>query len=252
MLFRSSAGSSLVRRSRSPDAVEQRHLVQLVALVAEARRPLSAGKIQREHFAAIDRKQFDRWVAGLERAGVIATAEAAFTADDGELRRYRTVELADASGTWLSRVELEQEIAPFGTATLAANVTQALRAFYALAPQAGLVKESADTQARRGTAPHWIERPDGGVYSHFYPIRALEHERDGQVVLDCQVGADGHLSCAVAQESPQGWGFGAAALQIARSFQMAPTPTWWTMMVAPYYIGMRMAVTNFHQHSHYL
>jgi ATP-dependent DNA helicase RecQ len=104
--------SSLVRRTRPPDAMEQRQLVQLVAIVGEASRPLSVGKIQREQFAAIDRKHFDRWLAGLERAGVVTTAEASFTTDDGELRRYRTVELADATGDWLAQVQLDEDRQP--------------------------------------------------------------------------------------------------------------------------------------------
>ena len=54
---------------------------------------------------------------------------------------------------------IEQEIAPFGAAALAANVTQALRAFYALAPYVGIVRESADTQPRHNAPPHWIDLP---------------------------------------------------------------------------------------------
>jgi len=52
---------------------------------------------------------------------------------------------------------IEQEIALFGAGALAANVTQALRAFYALAPYAGLVKESADRPSVGDTPPQWIE-----------------------------------------------------------------------------------------------
>ena len=70
--------------------------------------------------------------------------------------------------------------------------------------------------------PQWIERPDGRVYAREYPDRALEREREGRVVLDCVVGADGHISCSVASEDPDGWGFGAAAVRISRSFRMSP------------------------------
>ncbi|MGE3143833.1 MAG: energy transducer TonB [Hyphomonadaceae bacterium] len=72
------------------------------------------------------------------------------------------------------------------------------------------------------TNPQWIERPNGRDFAREYPDRALEREREGRVVLDCVVGADGRISCSVTSEDPEGWGFGNAALRIARSFRLAP------------------------------
>lgn len=72
------------------------------------------------------------------------------------------------------------------------------------------------------TQPRWIETPNGADFARHYPRRALERERDGRVVLDCVVAATGRLGCAVASETPAGWGFGEAALRISESFRMSP------------------------------
>lgn len=70
------------------------------------------------------------------------------------------------------------------------------------------------------TDPHWRRQPRD--LSRYYPPRARAANVEGQVVLDCAVSAQGALACAVAQETPEGWGFGAAAERIARDHVMAP------------------------------
>jgi protein TonB len=72
------------------------------------------------------------------------------------------------------------------------------------------------------TNPTWLKQPNGRDFERYYPPRALEREKDGRVVLNCIVGADGRVSCDVSREDPDGWGFGDAALKISKSFQMAP------------------------------
>lgn len=72
------------------------------------------------------------------------------------------------------------------------------------------------------TNPVWLSRPGAREFERFYPPRALDRGREGRVTLDCRVGVSGALSCAVARETPEGWGFGAAALKIAPSFRIAP------------------------------
>jgi protein TonB len=72
------------------------------------------------------------------------------------------------------------------------------------------------------TDPHWIKRPNGRDFERYYPSRALEREKEGKVVLNCVVQANGSISCSVSEESPEGWGFGDAAIKISRSFQMSP------------------------------
>lgn len=58
---------------------------------------------------------------------------------------------------------IEQQIAPFGTAALAGNLMQSLRAFYALAPYVGAVKEGGDTSAAQYIPPEWIDLPADSV-----------------------------------------------------------------------------------------
>lgn len=70
------------------------------------------------------------------------------------------------------------------------------------------------------STPHWLRRPRD--LARYYPPRALQREIPGAVELDCLVGVDGYLTCVVMSESPQGWGFGAAALNIARDHRMSP------------------------------
>lgn len=72
------------------------------------------------------------------------------------------------------------------------------------------------------TNPVWLARPGAREFERYYPPRALERGREGRVTLDCIVGANGAIACAVARETPEGWGFGAAALKIAPSFRLAP------------------------------
>jgi protein TonB len=72
------------------------------------------------------------------------------------------------------------------------------------------------------THPVWLHRPTPADVARFYPPRAIARNREGTASLDCLVGADGRLACTVVAEDPLGWGFGAAALQLARAYQMQP------------------------------
>jgi protein TonB len=68
--------------------------------------------------------------------------------------------------------------------------------------------------------PRWLERPRD--LARYYPRRAIPREVEGEVLLDCLVTTVGALDCAVLSETPQNWGFGEAALRIARDHRMAP------------------------------
>lgn len=72
------------------------------------------------------------------------------------------------------------------------------------------------------TNAYYIEQPAMGDYARLFPRRALSRHVDGSVGLDCLVGEDGHLTCAIVSETPQGYGFGAASLEIVRIFRAAP------------------------------
>jgi len=70
------------------------------------------------------------------------------------------------------------------------------------------------------TDPVWVERPRNP--ERFYPREAFMQEIAGEVVLDCDVGLNGRLDCAIVSETPEGRGFGDAALRIAGAHIMRP------------------------------
>jgi TonB family protein len=73
------------------------------------------------------------------------------------------------------------------------------------------------------TNPDWIRKPSGGDVDALYPMSAQRGRVNGRAVIGCSVAATGLLEdCAVIDESPAGFGFGAAALKMSRSFQMRP------------------------------
>lgn len=71
----------------------------------------------------------------------------------------------------------------------------------------------------------WIMRPEARDFARYYPTRAMEVSRPGHVILICTVAADGTVTCSAGYENPTGWGFGEAALRIARHFRIAPQTT---------------------------
>lgn len=70
------------------------------------------------------------------------------------------------------------------------------------------------------TDPVWVQRPRNP--ERFYPRDAFIRGVAGEVVLDCDIDVDGRLACAVVSETPQGLGFGEAALRIAGAHVMRP------------------------------
>jgi len=71
------------------------------------------------------------------------------------------------------------------------------------------------------TGMQWVRRPSSQDFNRYYPDRARDREQEGRVVLDCLVAPGGRISCSVSSESPQGWGFGEAALRMSQLFQAA-------------------------------
>ena len=73
------------------------------------------------------------------------------------------------------------------------------------------------------TDPRWLRQPTADEFADAYPERAVIGGKSGSVTLACTVTAAGGLTaCSVAQETPAGWGFGAAALSLTKRFRMAP------------------------------
>jgi TonB family protein len=74
--------------------------------------------------------------------------------------------------------------------------------------------------------PRWLSKPSRQQFADAYPPTALREGLEGRAVIYCAVLATGRLSeCVVVEETPQGKGFGAAALTLAPYFQLsAKTP----------------------------
>jgi TonB family protein len=70
---------------------------------------------------------------------------------------------------------------------------------------------------------NWIREPNARDFARYYPDRALDDGQSGSVTLDCLIGGNGRLSCSVVNESPTGYGFGRAAMNISRQVRVDPT-----------------------------
>lgn len=71
--------------------------------------------------------------------------------------------------------------------------------------------------------PNWIAMPSGAQLADVYPGRALDLGLAGTATVTCMVTAAGAVrDCVVTSETPQGFGFGAAALKLSRYFRMTP------------------------------
>lgn len=80
----------------------------------------------------------------------------------------------------------------------------------------------------RITNPSWVRRPEARQIARSYPRAAAKAGISGQVWLECRVEERGTLTaCFVLSEAPQGYGFGRAALQLSRSFQLFPRTRDW-------------------------
>jgi protein TonB len=76
------------------------------------------------------------------------------------------------------------------------------------------------------TSPAPAAQPAASQPLRYYPEAAQKLGVEGDVTLDCQATPAGRLEdCKLLSETPQGYGFGDTALQLAPSFQLnAGTP----------------------------
>jgi len=74
------------------------------------------------------------------------------------------------------------------------------------------------------TEVQWVATPTGQDIAAVYPPTAVQAGKGGAVLLVCRVAVQGSLTaCLVQIEDPVGLEFGAAALELAPLFRMAPT-----------------------------
>lgn len=73
-------------------------------------------------------------------------------------------------------------------------------------------------------SPKWLRRPSADDLAKALPPRAVADGVDGRVRMRCVVGADGVFSgCVVREETPGGYGYGAATVGLAPKFKIAPS-----------------------------
>jgi hypothetical protein len=69
----------------------------------------------------------------------------------------------------------------------------------------------------------WASRPSMQRLAEYFPQRALRTGQGGRVELDCLIDTGGVPRCAVARETPPGFGFGSAAVRASSQFRASPT-----------------------------
>ena len=90
-------------------------------------------------------------------------------------------------------------------------------------PQPTLTEAPPRPAEPRVVRPAWLRTPSADELARAYPDRALRAGVSGQAVLTCAVTAAGTVrDCVVASETPEGQGFGEAALKLSRFFRMSP------------------------------
>jgi hypothetical protein len=88
-------------------------------------------------------------------------------------------------------------------------------------------EEVAEAPSRGGTLGvgdvNWVREPSARDFARYFPDDALDEGTSGNVTLSCIIGGSGRLACSVASESPDGYGFGNAAIGISRQLRVRTT-----------------------------
>lgn len=85
------------------------------------------------------------------------------------------------------------------------------------------VRTSFEFLAPGDSNPDWLRKPTGAQIANVFPKKAIEDGVAGKATIQCQVTVEGFLqNCFVRSESPKGYDFGLAGLQLAPQFLMTP------------------------------
>lgn len=72
-------------------------------------------------------------------------------------------------------------------------------------------------------APDWVRRPTAMEVAQFYPLRSALLGEEGHATITCTVELSGLLkNCQIDSETPEGRGFGDAALKVTKVMRMRP------------------------------
>lgn len=73
------------------------------------------------------------------------------------------------------------------------------------------------------TNPDWVKKPTAESLLSVWPVEAMKKGVGGKVVISCKISRQGVLvGCKVVFESPEGMGFGPAAISMTPQFLMTP------------------------------
>ncbi len=71
--------------------------------------------------------------------------------------------------------------------------------------------------------PEWLAKPNVNQFKQYYPELADRSDKTGEAIIQCAVKADGALqSCTIISETPEEYGFGAAAIGLSGFFRLKP------------------------------
>ncbi len=84
-----------------------------------------------------------------------------------------------------------------------------------------LVLASSPVLAATLKSSPYDQIPTAEDLAKFYPEKAMDYGKDGGATIRCTVQKDRSLAkCTIAMETPAGFGFGDAALQMSKLFKM--------------------------------
>jgi TonB family protein len=85
------------------------------------------------------------------------------------------------------------------------------------------VRTNLEFLAPGDSNPDWLRKPSGADLASVLPGQAAKKGIDGRAVIRCRTTVEGFLeACRVLDETPKGYAFGQAALQLAPQFRMTP------------------------------
>jgi hypothetical protein len=85
------------------------------------------------------------------------------------------------------------------------------------APEITVDPPTAEIQASKTLPVKW-EYLGRGIIAHYYPQKAWDAQQDGVVYVSCAWNGRGHITaCRVLREAPEGFGFGAATVEMLKA-----------------------------------
>ena len=78
-----------------------------------------------------------------------------------------------------------------------------------------------DSRGKRIVRPLWLRKPSGAAVARAFPKKAMGRGVSGKAILSCVIIDTGHVDkCKVVEETPPGFGFGKASIELAQFFVM--------------------------------